>query len=360
VGLIAFRFARGTCDLTDTARLPLSAPSTPMAEASATRRPPLSGLRAWSTRHPVAAFLALAFMVAYPVMSLPILADHGVIPSGWMPVMSGLDTERIASVLLVFVALLPAALWTTWAADGPAGVRRLLSRTFRWQIGARWWLLVIAGLPGLTLGLALVLGDEFTSVEVVPFVIAQLLGLLVNLLLINMWEETAWSGLVQSRLERRLGLVSAALVTAVPFALIHMPLHFIGDFSLGSLTNALVSLVIVCVFVRLMLGVFLRGTRDSILAVALLHTLFNRSNNEEGLVAGLVEGDGRKLAGLLAVIVMTSVVAVVARHRMKRSYRLSLESTITDGARSSMTLTSVQQCPPTQADSKAPTTHTTF
>ena len=38
--------------------------------------------------------------------------------------------------------------------------------------------------------------------------------------------------------------------------------------------------------------------------------MFNRSNNDEGIVAGLVDGDGRKLAGLLAVLVLTAVVAV--------------------------------------------------
>jgi hypothetical protein len=79
-----------------------------------------------------------------------------------------LDTERIASVLLVFVALLPAALWTTWAADGQTGVRALVSRMFRWQFGARWWILVLAGLPTLTVGLALLLGDTKHRSSSVP------------------------------------------------------------------------------------------------------------------------------------------------------------------------------------------------
>ena len=235
-------------------------------------------------------------------------------------------TIRTASVLLVFVALLPAALWTTWAADGPTGVRILVSRVFRWRIGSGWWFLVLAGLPTLTVLLSLLLGDTFKPVEVAPFVIAQIFGLLVNLVLINMWEETAWSGVVQTRLERRHRLVTAALLTAVPFALVHMPLHFIGDFSIGSLIGALVALLVICTVVRLMLGVFLRGTRDSILAVALLHTLYNRRNNDEGVVAGLLEGDGRKLAGLLAVLVMTAVVAIVSRRRLSRSFRLGLDS----------------------------------
>ena len=101
-----------------------------------------------------------------------------------------------------------------------------------------------------------------------------------------MWEETAWAGVVQTRLEHSHSLAKAALLTAVPFALFHMPLHFIGDFSIESLAGALVTLLIVCAIVRLMIGVFLRGTGGSILAVAVLHTLFNRSNNDEGMVGG--------------------------------------------------------------------------
>ena len=317
--------------------------------------PPVAGVRrqglrlrfaALARRHPVSAFLGLVFAIAYPVMSVPILAEHGVIPDGWMPQLPGLDTERIASVLLVFVALLPAAFLTTWTVDGSAGVRVLVHRMFRWQFGARWWLLVLAGLPTLTLGLALLLGDTFRPVDVMPFVIAQLAGLLVNLVLINMWEETAWSGVVQTRLEQRHGLATAALLTAVPFALIHMPLHFIGNFSIGSLTTALVTLLIVCAIVRLMLGVFLRGTRDSILAVALVHTLFNRSNNDEGIVAGLLEGDGRKLAGLLAVLVMTAVVAIISRRRLSRAHRLALDTAAASAAGSSPTSTTATKDQP--------------
>jgi hypothetical protein len=78
-----------------------------------------------------------------------------------------------------------------------------------------------------------------------------------------------------------------------------------------------------------MIGVVLRGTRDSLLAVALLHTVFNRSNNDEGVVAGLLDGDGRKLAGLLAVLILTLIVGLVARRRLGRTYRLALDSTTT-------------------------------
>lgn len=274
---------------------------------------------AWAARHPVTAFLIATFAIAYPVMTLPVLADHGIVPGGWMPHVIGVDSERVASVLLVFAALLPATLWVTWAVDGRTGVRELVHRMVRWNIGAGWWLLVLAGLPTLTIVIALMFGDTFKPVDVPPFVISQVVGLLVNLVLINMWEETAWAGFVQTRLERRHGLITAALLTAVPFALVHMPLHFMGAFTFGSLLTALITLLVVCAVVRLMVGVFLRGTRESILAVAVLHSVFNRSNNDEGVVAGLLEGDGRKLAGLLAVLLVTAAVAFVARHEGNRS-----------------------------------------
>ena len=174
--------------------------------------------------------------------------------------------------------------------------------------------------------MALLLGDHLTPVDVVPFAITQTLGFLVNLLLINLWEETAWAGFVQTRLERRHSLPIAAILTAIPFALIHMPLHFIGDFTLESLATALVTLLIVSILVRLLLGVVLRGTRDSILAVALVHTVFNRSNNDEGVVAGLLEGQAHGLAGLLAVILLATTVAILARHRLNRAYRTHLDT----------------------------------
>jgi hypothetical protein len=114
----------------------------------------------------------------------------------------------------------------------------------------------------------------------------------------------------------------AAVLTAVPFALIHMPLQFIGEFSAASLAAALVLLLIVSMVFRLLLGVVLRGARDSVLAVALLHTMFNRSNNSDGIVAALVDGPGRGLAALSATAVLAAIVAVVIRRRLTRSYRL--------------------------------------
>ena len=76
------------------------------------------------------------------------------------------------------------------------------------------------------------------------------------------------AGVVQSRLQRRHGIVIAAVLTAIPFALAHLPLHFIGDFTPGSLLTALISLLIVCTPSDSMIGVFPAGNPRQHLAVA--------------------------------------------------------------------------------------------
>jgi membrane protease YdiL (CAAX protease family) len=232
-----------------------------------------------------------------------------------------MDAERFASVLLIFVPLVPTTMAVTWAAEGPEGVRSLACRMVQWRFGAAWWALVLVGLPALTIAFALLLGDDLRPVDAASLVVEQLTGCLMGFLLVNLWEEAGWAGFVQTRLERNHGFVAAALLTAVPFALIHMPLHFIGEFSPGSLITALMILLIVCAFIRLLIGVFLRGTHHSVLAVALLHTAFNRSNNSDGIVAALVEGNARGSAALLATIVLTVAAAIVAGRKVSRTPR---------------------------------------
>lgn len=284
-----------------------------------------SGFRGWVVRHPLAAFLVLAFAGSYPTMSLPILASHGLIPGGVLLQRLPMAPDELAGLLLTLVGLLPATLYVTWATEGRDGLRRLLSRLVRWRVGAGWWLLVVAGLPVLTVGTALLLGDPLRSIDS-SFVTTQLGLLIVNFVMVNLWEETAWAGFLQTRLERRHNVFVAALITAVPFGLAHWPLAFFGDVTVASATVGLALYLLLGVIFRPMLGVFLRGTRDSVLLVAVLHSIFNRTNNDNGIAAGLLAGDARALAIPIAVIVLTAVTAVVIRRRLTLEHRTALDT----------------------------------
>ena len=90
--------------------------------------------------------------------------------------------------------------------------------------------------------------------------------------MVNLWEESAWAGFLQSRLGQRHNLFVAALITAVPFAFAHWPLAFLGEVTVASVAVGLAAYLALGVIFRPMIGVFLQGTRGSVLAVAVLHS----------------------------------------------------------------------------------------
>jgi hypothetical protein len=107
------------------------------------------GLRGRVARRPLTAFLVLLFAVGWPLMSVPALTAHGVLPGGPLPQ----EPFALGTTLLV---MLPAALWVTAVADGRPAVRALLRRAVQWRFGAGWWAAVLLALPVLTLALGLV------------------------------------------------------------------------------------------------------------------------------------------------------------------------------------------------------------
>jgi uncharacterized protein len=284
------------------------------------------GLRGGIARYPLTAFLILGFGLAYPAMAVPILAARGVIPGGSVPAMLHIAPDELAGLLLTLVGLFPAAMIVTWAIDGRAGVRRLVGRMLRWRVGVGWWLLVLAGLPLFTVGFALLLGDSPASIDPVQVLVSQLVFSAANFALVNIWEETAWAGLLQTRLERRHTIVVAALLTAIPFGFMHWPLAFFGPVTVASAAIALAFYLLLGVIFRPMLAVVMRGGRNSVLLVAVMHTMFNRTNNDNGIAASIVNGDARALALPLAVIALTAVTALVIRARLSRAYRLQLDA----------------------------------
>ncbi|MGY1712574.1 lysostaphin resistance A-like protein [Geodermatophilus sp. SYSU D00758] len=294
----------------------MSAPQTRSGTAAAypRRGDPAGGLRGWAARRPLTAFLALAFTFGGPVMSLAALTDHGVLPDG------GLPGEIWIFATLVLV-MMPAALWVTSVTDGRAGVRALLGRTFRWRVSPLWWAVVLFAIPLATLALGVASGRSLQTSDLLGVLGDEILALVVALVLANLWEETVWAGFLQTRLEERHGLVRAAALTAVPFAAIHLPLQFVGDFSAASVAFGVGLLLAVSVLFRLMVGVVLRAAADSVLAVAVLHAVWNTSNNEDGLVDRLLSGGQPTVFAVAAVALLTASVALAVRPRLTRDAR---------------------------------------
>ena len=269
-----------------------------MNNATSNRRPPSSGPTRQERlphRHPVAAFLLLAFGIGWPSLAVPVLVG---IPTG--PFL----------LFLVFVPLLGSALLVTRMADGPGAVRSLLSRAVQWRFGPGRWAVIVFGVPALTVLLAAVSGTLVSPpagwwAETGSY----LFGTFVfGALTLNVWEETAWGGFAQSRLMARHGLLRSSLITAVLFAAIHVPLYFSWGLGGAELAASLATLFVIAPVYRYLLGMHLLDTGGSILAIGVQHASWNAAQQ-----LGMVDGGTWSWQALTATLLLTVGVAVGRR-----------------------------------------------
>lgn len=284
-----------------------------------------AGLARLARRFPVTVFLTLAFGLSYPLTSIAIMAQYGVIPGRSLPEQVGLDMERAASILLV-LSLITATFLTTALHGGRSAVRVLLRRMLRWRVPLIWWLVAVAALPTTTVILAALFGDS-VSIPNGGVIAQELLSITIALFLINLWEETAWAGFLQTRLEHRHSFFVAAALTAVGFAAVHMPLRIINGEATTPLTVAtsFLSLLVLGLIFRSLIGLVLRGAANSILLAAVTHTFFNRSNNIDGIAADILQGSNRPIAALLAATLIAAVLGIYLHKDLRRSYRKALD-----------------------------------
>jgi uncharacterized protein len=175
---------------------------------------------------------------------------------------------------------------------------------------------VLFGLPVIALLLGLIFGGSLHTAGAGTVLVQQLLSILLAVVVINLWEETAWAGFFQTRLESRYNIVVAAALTALPFAGVHFPLLLLDDHVTAlSILKGIAGLLILGVAVRLMIGLVLRAAADSILAVGILHQVFDASNNKGGLVDSFLDGADAGLMTQIGTIVLTLLVAAILWRR---------------------------------------------
>ena len=113
-----------------------------------------------------------------------------------------------------------------------------------------------------------------------------------------------------TRLEARFNFVVAAVLTALPFAGVHVPLLLLDDqLSVLSVLMGIAGLLVLGVVVRLLIGVMMRAALDSVLAVGVLHQIFDASNNNGALVDSLLDGADAGNMTELAAVVLTVLIA---------------------------------------------------
>jgi uncharacterized protein len=107
------------------------------------------------------------------------------------------------------------------------------------------------------------------------------------------------------------GWVVAAVVTALPFAGVHVPLLLLDNqVSALSVLRGIAGLLILGIVIRLLMGVMMRAALDSVLAVGVLHQIFDASNNNGALVDSVLDGADAGNMTQLATVVLTVLIAV--------------------------------------------------
>ena len=220
----------------------------------------------WLAGHPVAALLVWFFTVGQAIAFIPTFASS---PDARLPV----QPFAIAST---WIGLLLPAVAITWLIHGRPTACALLGGVSAARRPLRWYLFCLLVVP-LT-SLAIVVAMTGTPADASPphVVRAWLIGFAVqttlHLLSNNLWEELAWTGVVQAQLQTRHSPMIAALLTAPLFALQHSPLVFNGSLA-GSAVVMSALIVLALPFRMVMAWVFNRT--GSLLLVGLAHAAGN-------------------------------------------------------------------------------------
>jgi membrane protease YdiL (CAAX protease family) len=169
-------------------------------------------------RHPLAAFLTWFFIVGQGFAFVPVIAEARGVQLPSQPFI----------VAATLIGLLLPALVITRIADGPDGVRRIVRQTMQVRAALGWYLLALLAVPVGATGLAVLFLGPPADLSASALARALFSGLLLQLVLCllptNLWEEVAWTGFVQERLQRRHSAFVAAAITAPLFALQHVSL----------------------------------------------------------------------------------------------------------------------------------------
>ncbi|HEX6759822.1 MAG TPA: type II CAAX endopeptidase family protein [Propionibacteriaceae bacterium] len=194
----------------------------------------------WIMRHPVAAYLMLAFGVAWLFwVPLAILYDGR----------SDLGSLRRSPLVIVLQTLgvtasLIAAIVVTGLTRGKHGVRRLLGGLKRWRVGLWWYAAACLLIPVLTvigIGVRGALGVDpavpqgsdlaamLADIGWIGLVLTFPLLLLVQCFGSPLLEEPGWRGFALPQVRKRIPAAWAALLVGAIWGLWHVPLFVAFD-----------------------------------------------------------------------------------------------------------------------------------
>lgn len=287
---------------------------TPVRDPASVEPPVGGAVGRFIRRHPLASFFLWFFTVGQAFPWAAAVAN-----------LNGRDWPMQPFVLAsTLIGLLLPTLVITRIVDGREGLRALWRRALAWRVGLLWYAGAVLLLPLVTLIFGVLIGGTPADVSGRSLLAALgphfLLPLAITFLPNNWWEEVAWMGFVQARLQDSRGPLLAALIVAPLFSLQHSAL-VVAD----GLVNGLVLLVILAVLAvpfRFLVG-WIYNRTESLFLVGLVHAIGNALTGGDGFNAGYLahlypDNSNVTLAHLLAFFVLGLVAVAATRGGLGR------------------------------------------
>ncbi|MGD0178058.1 MAG: type II CAAX endopeptidase family protein [Candidatus Bathyarchaeia archaeon] len=169
-------------------------------------------ISAFIKRHPVATYYALVFAISWG--GLLIVIGPGGIP-GIMEQTMGNSLFWSVYVVTIAGPSIAGILLTVFV-YGKAGLHDIVSRLFKWKVGARWYAVAILT-PALSVMATLFVLSIF-SLEFLPGILTT--GDKVSLVLFSLvagvvtpfFEELGWTGFAVPQLSKRYGVLTTGLI----------------------------------------------------------------------------------------------------------------------------------------------------
>jgi membrane protease YdiL (CAAX protease family) len=271
---------------------------------------PLRGsgpIATWVRTHPLVALFAWFFPVGWAIAFMPRLFPQSM---GDVPF-------EVFVILATWIGLLLPVVVITQMVEGPAGLERLGRQIVKVRLGVGWYALAVLAVPALAFMLALLLlGPPDASASTVLAALSG--GLLVQALLgfltVNLWEEVAWMGFIQVRLQNSRGPLLAAVIAAFLFMLQHVPL--LVDNAAG-IVVALVFFIVAIPFRALVAWMFNRT--GSLFIVGLLHAVGDATTSgslQPGLLPRLYDDQNVLFLHMAALALIGLAVVITTRGHM--------------------------------------------
>ncbi len=207
-----------------------------------------------------------------------------------------------------------AALLVTWFAGGRQAIKSLLAPVIRWKVPPAWYAAAI-GIPLAAQLVAILLNPLFGSPMPTWSNIPPLSEMLPKIALFAVFsgplgEEIGWRGFALPRLLERHTAFTASLVLGSLWAIWHLPLVLVGDFSTyGAFMPVIAAFVFTWLF---------QNTRGSVLLAILMHVSHQNAVRYLGKV---FVGDDYLRQQWIAVAIWLAIVAVILSLHGLQSFR---------------------------------------